>query len=94
MDLSLLVSKGIGETENNLARVFEQAEQSSWILFFDEADALIGKRSETKDAHDRPAPFRGGGVLPAASRRGASAAVAGGFLAPGRSEGWSRTHRP
>ena len=62
MDLSLLVSKGIGETENNLSRVFEQAEQSSWILFFDEADALIGKRSETKDDPDRPAPFRGGGL--------------------------------
>jgi SpoVK/Ycf46/Vps4 family AAA+-type ATPase len=53
VDLSLLVSKYIGETEKNLARVFEQAERSNWILFFDEADALFGKRSETKDAHDR-----------------------------------------
>ena len=53
VDLSQLVSKYIGETEKNLARVFEQAERSSWILFFDEADALFGKRSETKDAHDR-----------------------------------------
>jgi hypothetical protein len=53
VDLSLLVSKYIGETEKNLARVFEQAERRNWILFFDEADALFGKRSETKDAHDR-----------------------------------------
>jgi SpoVK/Ycf46/Vps4 family AAA+-type ATPase len=53
VDLSLLVSKYIGETEKNLARVFEQAERQRWILFFDEADALFGKRSDTKDAHDR-----------------------------------------
>ena len=53
VDLSMLVSKYIGETEKNLARVFDHAEQRSWILFFDEADALFGKRSETKDAHDR-----------------------------------------
>ncbi len=53
VDLSLVVSKYIGETEKNLARVFDQAEHKGWILFFDEADALFGKRSETKDAHDR-----------------------------------------
>jgi hypothetical protein len=53
VDLSLVVSKYIGETEKNLARVFDQAEYRNWILFFDEADALFGKRSETKDAHDR-----------------------------------------
>jgi SpoVK/Ycf46/Vps4 family AAA+-type ATPase len=53
VDLSLLVSKYIGETEKNLARVFEQAERQRWILFFDEADALFGKRSDTNDAHDR-----------------------------------------
>ncbi|NJD05921.1 MAG: ATP-binding protein, partial [Methylococcaceae bacterium] len=53
VDLSLVVSKYIGETEKNLARVFDQAEHRNWILFFDEADALFGKRSETKDAHDR-----------------------------------------
>jgi SpoVK/Ycf46/Vps4 family AAA+-type ATPase len=47
------MSKYIGETEKNLARVFDQAEHKSWILFFDEADALFGKRSETRDAHDR-----------------------------------------
>jgi len=53
IDLSLVVSKFIGETEKNLGRVFEQAENKNWILFFDEADALFGKRSETRDAHDR-----------------------------------------
>ena len=53
VDLSLVVSKYIGETEKNLARVFEQAQHKGWILFFDEADALFGKRSETRDAHDR-----------------------------------------
>ncbi len=53
VDLSLVMSKYIGETEKNLARVFDQAEHKSWILFFDEADALFGKRSETRDAHDR-----------------------------------------
>jgi len=53
IDLSLVVSKYIGETEKNLARVFDQAQHKNWILFFDEADALFGKRSETKDARDR-----------------------------------------
>jgi AAA+ superfamily predicted ATPase len=53
VDLSLVVSKYIGETEKNLARVFDQAQHKGWILFFDEADALFGKRSETRDAHDR-----------------------------------------
>jgi len=53
VDLSLVVSKYIGETEKNLSRVFDQAQHRGWILFFDEADALFGKRSETKDAHDR-----------------------------------------
>jgi len=53
IDLSLVVSKYIGETEKNLAKVFDQAQNKGWILFFDEADALFGKRSETKDAHDR-----------------------------------------
>jgi len=53
IDLSQVVSKYIGETEKNLARIFDQAEHKNWILFFDEADALFGKRSETKDAHDR-----------------------------------------
>ena len=53
VDLSLVVSKYIGETEKNLGRVFDQAQHKGWILFFDEADALFGKRSETRDAHDR-----------------------------------------
>ena len=55
VDLSLVVSKYIGETEKNLAKVFDQAQQKDWILFFDEADALFGKRTETNDAHDRHA---------------------------------------
>lgn len=53
IDLSTVVSKYIGETEKNLSKVFEEAETSNGILFFDEADALFGKRSEVKDAHDR-----------------------------------------
>ncbi len=53
IDLSLVVSKYIGETEKNLARVFDQAQHKGAILFFDEADALFGKRTESKDAHDR-----------------------------------------
>jgi len=53
VDLALVVSKYIGETEKNLAKVFDQAQHKGWILFFDEADSLFGKRSETKDAHDR-----------------------------------------
>jgi hypothetical protein len=53
IDLSQIVSKYIGETEKNLAGVFDQAEHKNWILFFDEADALFGKRTSTKDAHDR-----------------------------------------
>ncbi len=53
VDLSLVVSKYIGETEKNLSKVFDQAQHKGWILFFDEADALFGKRGETKDSHDR-----------------------------------------
>lgn len=53
LDLSTVVSKYIGETEKNLDRVFRAAHNSNAILFFDEADALFGKRSEVKDAHDR-----------------------------------------
>jgi SpoVK/Ycf46/Vps4 family AAA+-type ATPase len=53
IDLSSVVSKYIGETEKNLARVFEAAEEGGAILLFDEADALFGKRSEVKDSHDR-----------------------------------------
>src|ERR1700690_3383038 len=53
IDLSSIVSKYIGETEKNLARIFAEAETSNAILFFDEADALFGKRSEVRDSHDR-----------------------------------------
>ena len=53
IDLSLMVSKYIGETEKNLSRLFDKAENKDWILFFDEADALFGKRTQIKDAHDR-----------------------------------------
>ena len=53
IDLSALVSKYIGETEKNLRRVFDAAEEGGAILLFDEADALFGKRSEVNDSHDR-----------------------------------------
>lgn len=53
IDLSSVVSKYIGETEKNLRKLFDAAEDSGAILFFDEADALFGKRSEVKDSHDR-----------------------------------------
>jgi SpoVK/Ycf46/Vps4 family AAA+-type ATPase len=53
VDLSRTVSKYIGETEKNLRRVFDAAEEGGSILLFDEADALFGKRSEVKDSHDR-----------------------------------------
>lgn len=53
IDLSSVVSKYIGETEKNLATIFDEAQASNAILFFDEADALFGKRSEVKDARDR-----------------------------------------
>ena len=53
IDLSTVVSKYIGETEKNLEKIFNEAQSSNAILFFDEADAIFGKRSEVKDAHDR-----------------------------------------
>ncbi|MDW7725687.1 MAG: ATP-binding protein [Candidatus Methanoperedens sp.] len=53
IDLSQVVSKYIGETEKNLGRIFDAAEEGGAILLFDEADALFGKRSEVKDSHDR-----------------------------------------
>jgi SpoVK/Ycf46/Vps4 family AAA+-type ATPase len=53
IDLSQVVSRYIGETEKNLARVFAEAEGRDWLLFFDEADALFGRRTGVKDAHDR-----------------------------------------
>ena len=53
IDLSMVVSKFIGETEKNLATLFDKAENKDWILFFDEADALFGKRTSVRDAHDK-----------------------------------------
>lgn len=53
IDLSMVVSKYIGETEKNLANVFDQAQNKNWILFFDEADALFGKRTQTSNSNDR-----------------------------------------
>jgi len=53
IDLSMIASKYIGETEKNLARIFDMAEYKNWILFFDEADALFGKRTQVEDSHDR-----------------------------------------
>ncbi len=53
IDLSLIVSKYIGETEKNLSRIFDSAENKGWILFFDEADALFGKRTQVDEARDR-----------------------------------------
>ncbi|MBE0480410.1 MAG: ATP-binding protein, partial [Dehalococcoidia bacterium] len=53
IDLSTVVSKYIGETEKNLDRIFTEAQTSNAILFFDEADAIFGKRSEVRDSHDR-----------------------------------------
>ncbi|NER38954.1 MAG: ATP-binding protein [Oscillatoria sp. SIO1A7] len=63
IDLSQIVSKYIGETEKNLNRIFEAAANSNAILFFDEADALFGKRTEVKDAHDRYANIEVGYLL-------------------------------
>jgi SpoVK/Ycf46/Vps4 family AAA+-type ATPase len=63
IDLSQVVSKYIGETEKNLDRIFREAQTSNAILFFDEADALFGKRSEVKDAHDRYANIETGYLL-------------------------------
>ena len=53
IDLSMVVSKYIGETEKNLSKLFDKAANKDWILFFDEADSLFGKRTNVRDAHDR-----------------------------------------
>jgi len=53
IDLSMVISKYIGETEKNLSKLFNRAENKDWILFFDEADALFGKRTGIRDAHDK-----------------------------------------
>ncbi len=53
IDLSMIISKYIGETEKNLSKLFAKASDKNWILFFDEADALFGKRTNVRDAHDK-----------------------------------------
>ena len=53
IDLSMVISKYIGETEKNLATLFDKAQNKDWILFFDEADAIFGKRTNVRDAHDK-----------------------------------------
>jgi len=63
IDLSTVISKYIGETEKNLSRIFAEAESSNAILFFDEADAVFGKRSEVRDSHDRYANVEVGYLL-------------------------------
>ena len=63
VDLSAVVSRYIGETEKNLDRIFGEAASADAILFFDEADALFGKRSEVHDAHDRYANVEAGYLL-------------------------------
>ena len=63
VDLSQVVSKYIGETEKNLRAVFDAAEKGGAVLLFDEADALFGKRTEVKDAHDRYANIETGYLL-------------------------------
>lgn len=53
VDLSMVISKWVGETEKNLGRVFDKAQSKDWILFFDEADALFGKRTDISSSHDK-----------------------------------------
>ncbi|MFN3848748.1 MAG: ATP-binding protein [Spirosomataceae bacterium] len=53
IDLSKIISKYIGETEKNLSKIFDKAQNKNWILFFDEADAVFGKRTNVRDAHDK-----------------------------------------
>lgn len=53
IDLSMVVSKYIGETEKNLSKLFDKATNKDWILFFDEADSIFGKRTNVRDAHDK-----------------------------------------
>lgn len=53
VDVSMLVSKYIGETEKQLAKLFDKAENKNWILFFDEADSIFGKRTNVRDSHDK-----------------------------------------
>ena len=91
IDLSAIVSKYIGETEKQLKRVFDAAEKSGAVLFFDEADALFGKRTGVKNSHDRYAnievnyllqkleAYRGLAILSTGSRRQLDEAFSGRF---------------
>lgn len=63
VDLSMIISKYIGETEKNLARIFDIAQYKNWILFFDEADSLFGKRTATTSSNDRHANQQTGYLL-------------------------------
>lgn len=74
--IDLSTSPYIGETEKNLARLFAQAEEKNWLLFFDEADALFGKRTSVKDAHDRYANQEVGYLLDRLQNSTASVFVA------------------
>ena len=63
VDLSMIISKYIGETEKNLAKIFDVAEHKNWILFFDEADSLFGKRTVANSSNDRHANQQTGYLL-------------------------------
>jgi hypothetical protein len=63
VDLSMIVSKYIGETEKNLSKIFDVAQHKDWILFFDEADSLFGKRTQTSSSNDRHANQQTGYLL-------------------------------
>lgn len=63
VDLSMIVSKYIGETEKNLSKIFDTAQHKDWILFFDEADSLFGKRTQTSSSNDRHANQQTGYLL-------------------------------
>jgi len=76
VDLSQVVSKYIGETEKNLGAVFAAASKRGWILFFDEADALFGKRTAVKDSHDRYANIEVSYLASLAAKRGVTVIVA------------------
>src|SRR5262249_36813827 len=79
VDLATIVSKYIGDTEKNLARIFEAAEGSNAMLFFDEADAMFGKRSEVSDAHDRYANLEVAYLLQKMEAHGAAVTPATNF---------------
>ena len=90
INLSSLVSKYIGETEKNLERVFAAARDSNAILFFDEADALFGRRSEVKDAHDRYANIEVAYLLQKMEDHDAAAVILATNLAANLDEAFAR----